>query len=480
MGIKFRLTLWISAMVAVILLATLGVVYQVQSNALVTALESRRNDDIARLQRITEETLAAKEERILLSYLRVWMRTGDVFEVGVWDMEGRLQLHSDFLSNNYKRIEADERESLVAESNKESEQSIKTLRRSGREALAIALPVFNDGRRFGSTIVFYDVAKMQARQAAAIDEMTQRFGAIVAGGLALSFFVSFLLAAGLTRPISVLSTAAQEIGHGKFDTRVDVHGRDELGHLADDLRNMAAQLKELDEMKSRFLQSVSHNMRSPLAAATSAVYHAHAVVKPEQPDLREDINIIDLGLQDLTRFINNLLDFEKLKAGKLQLQKTTIKTADMLQHIRRMFERAAEERQVSLIVEPTEGPVTIWADEKLIREVVENLLVNALKYAPAGGSVHLGALQLKTGARLWVRDSGPGIPAEDLDAVFGRFDQSKAGSRNVGNIKSTGLGLALCREMVLAHGGRIWAENAASGGAVFQFDLPAQGREVQA
>jgi PAS domain S-box-containing protein len=228
--------------------------------------------------------------------------------------------------------------------------------------------------------------------------------------------------------------------------------------------------REIERMKDEFLSVVSHELRTPLTSIRGSLSLLANGKLGAFPDRAQRMLEIAASSSDrLVRLINDMLDIERLSSGHMELEKQPTDAAELMRQAADAMRGLAEKAQVSLVVEA--APVPLWVDPDRMAQVLTNLISNAVKFSPAGGTVRLGATQVGDGARLWVSDAGRGIPEDKLEAVFGRFQQvDSSDARDKGG---TGLGLAICRTIVEQHGGRIWAESAPGRGATFHFTLPA-------
>jgi signal transduction histidine kinase len=240
-------------------------------------------------------------------------------------------------------------------------------------------------------------------------------------------------------------------------------------HLLDETRKVAV-LKELDRMKTELLSTVSHELRTPLGSikgyATTLLTHGNKLKKEEQ---REFLEIIDSEADRLRELIENLLDLSRLEAGVLRIDMEPVRLAGIAREVTRKVQLATPNHRVQLDW-PTVDPL-VHADRRRIYQVIQNLLTNAVKYAPDGGCITLSACCERRDLVVSVADQGLGMPTAELDRIFDRFHRVHGqDSRRIGG---TGLGLAICKGLVEAHEGRIWAESEGEGlGSTFKFTLP--------
>ena len=227
--------------------------------------------------------------------------------------------------------------------------------------------------------------------------------------------------------------------------------------------------KELDEMKSRLLSTVSHELRTPLASIKGfATTLLRQDVEWDEATRREFLSIIDTESDRLSELIGNLLDMSRIEAGVLAVEAEPVDLLPLLEETVAAFQIMTREHHITLRA-PSHPPLVL-ADARRTRQVLRNLIENALKYSPGGGPVTI-AVQVQSGqVRISVADKGIGIEAYQQDRIFDRFHQAdSASTREVGG---TGLGLSICKAIVEAHGGQIWAESEPGRGSTFYFTLP--------
>jgi signal transduction histidine kinase len=290
------------------------------------------------------------------------------------------------------------------------------------------------------------------------------------GGVVLATIIAFFL----NKPIKALARAAQEIGSGNLDSHVKVNSKDELGSLGLAFNEMAQKLKELDELKDSFVSSVSHELRSPLAAIDGYCDFLLEGFNRNMPREKQEksLKIIKDATVRLTNFINNILDVAKIKAGRFELRRMSVSFEMLAGEISSLFESLAAQQKKRVISEVPKDLPEIDADPERVKQIVTNLIGNALKFTPEDALIAIGA-QLMDDKKFiigWVRDTGIGIPKEDLPKVFERFYQVKESGMK--KPKGTGLGLTIVAEIIKLHGGKIWVESELGKGSVFKFTLP--------
>ncbi|HLO48224.1 MAG TPA: PAS domain S-box protein [Kamptonema sp.] len=227
--------------------------------------------------------------------------------------------------------------------------------------------------------------------------------------------------------------------------------------------------QKIEQIKDEFISIVSHELRTPLTAIQMSLGLLKTGIYDNKPDkFRRMIEIALLDTNRLVNLVNDILDLERLDSGRVVLEKTICKVADLMQQAVDGIQAIAAQHQISLIVAPTN--LKVWAAPDAIIQTLINLLSNAIKFSPAQSTIHLSTVDRKDFVLFQVRDRGRGIPADKLELIFGRFQQVDASdSREKGG---TGLGLAICRSIIERHGGKIWAESILGEGSTFFFTLP--------
>jgi PAS domain S-box-containing protein len=231
--------------------------------------------------------------------------------------------------------------------------------------------------------------------------------------------------------------------------------------------------KDAEELQNTFVSVISHELQTPIAIIKGYADLLRDSDK-ELPSetLREKLGIIGSEADRLSKMVDNLLYASRIQAGGLKLTTEPVALGPMAQHVAQMLSTISSRHTVEAHV--TEDLPTVLADYERIEEVLLNLTENAIKYSPHGGRVEIAARATSDEVIVSVTDEGMGISADDRDRLFERF--SRLDSRLVSQMKGTGLGLYICKAIVEAHGGRIWAEAAPGSGSRFSFSLPREQR----
>jgi signal transduction histidine kinase len=333
------------------------------------------------------------------------------------------------------------------------------------------------------------------------------------GGLMVAFFVLSMVAIyvfsrGITRPVKQLTDQAKRIADGYLD-EVPVESRDEIGRLAVSFNEMALALKrnisekerlltELQELnrtledrirqrtaeieavnielreathhKSEFLANMSHELRTPLNAIIgfSEVLLDPTLKVSEEDQIQFLTDVLSSG-KHLLGLINEVLDLAKIEAGKMELQIEPALLQDVVEAVSNTMRSLAAKKSIDLRVDSDESLGSFPMDGARVKQVLLNLVGNAIKFTPEGGKVWMRTGSKDGYVRVEVGDTGPGIAPEDQERIFLEFQQ--AGS-DAGKPQGTGLGLALAKKFVEMHGGKIWLESEVGKGSTFTFTLP--------
>jgi signal transduction histidine kinase len=286
----------------------------------------------------------------------------------------------------------------------------------------------------------------------------------------------------VARPLREVVSAASSVAAGDFEVRLEDQRTDEFGALArafnrmtsalstnrEELVTRAQRLEESERRKSELISIVSHEVRTPLA---SILGFARLLLEREltQDEQRAYLRIIDDEATRLAALVSDFLDIRLLEDHRFPLQANELDIRPLVvgQAERLVARHPGHELELAV----GEEPVVVVGDEQRLTQVVINLLSNAEKFSPADGRIRVGIEAGDTRVRVFVEDQGPGIPPEHADEVFEPFFRGDAAAAG---IAGAGIGLALCRRIIEAHGGRIGFENLRPG-ARFWFELPVEG-----
>lgn len=337
-----------------------------------------------------------------------------------------------------------------------------------------------------------DEMNQGATAAVAEARWAEQISWLVAGGaLLVAILVAGAVAGSIYRQLVRLAEGTRRVARGDFHVRLESGRDDEFRQLVDDFNAMADRLAEFDEMKRAFLSRISHDLKSPLASMQEALaVLADGIGGELNPKQRRLVEMSQANGQRLSRMISKVLALARMEEDVGAVSRDPGDLRELVRETAEEFETRLAERPVELQVVVPDEPVPAEFDEQLMRQLLDNLLENALRYTPEDGIVRLrlerpGKAALEAvpddAARavhapegdlllLEVADSGPGVPDGEKARVFDRFERGD----HPDGAGGVGLGLTICREVARAHGGEIWVDDGPDGGAAFRVLLPAR------
>jgi signal transduction histidine kinase len=286
---------------------------------------------------------------------------------------------------------------------------------------------------------------------------------VLAGLVAMA--IVWLLSRGMTSPLREMAAAADAMARGDYSQRVTATSHDEVGHLAQAFNEMAAELAATDRVRRDLVANVSHELRTPITALQVALENLVDGVGAPDP---ETFRTMLAQVERLGRLVQQLLDLSRLEAGVVPLEREAFPVEPMLEHAVREQRLHEPDVAVAMHVEPTD--LLADGDPERVHQVVANLLENAVRFTPHGGTVEVRARRTDRGVTIEVLDEGPGIPEADRARVFERFERVDAARSSSDG--GAGLGLAIARWIVDLHGGDIHPESREPHGTRMVVELP--------
>lgn len=283
--------------------------------------------------------------------------------------------------------------------------------------------------------------------------------------------ISFMITRSVTRPISLLKNKTREIAKGKFEGDLRIAAPPEISELAVAFNLMCQRLNALDKMKSDFFASMSHELRTPLTSikeGTGLLLDGIGGATTEKQ--RKLLSILAEESNRLIGLVNALLDLSKMEAGMMPY---SFNKASLVPLIRKSVDEMAplvEAKGIQLVTDISEALPAVNLDNERMLQALRNLIGNAVKFTPTRGRVKVTARQLTGQLEVSIRDTGPGIAVENLNAIFDKFRQGNV--KGAYSANGSGLGLAIAKHVITSHGGDIWAENDPQRGSIFTFVLP--------
>jgi len=333
---------------------------------------------------------------------------------------------------------------------------------TGVRILAVSHPLLIDRQTVGILRYSSSVEALDAELAS-----IHRW-ALVLGGLVvlLVIAVSLILARGLVRPIKELTGAARHMAQGDFSVRAPVERSDELGTLAVTFNHLAQEVQRNERLQNEFIASISHELRTPLTSIKGWSETLLTGDPDKQEETRQGLKIIYKETDRMILLVEELLDFSRYKAGKMELYRERFAIARLLAELREQFHIRAREKNIDLQIDEPLPHLLINGDYNRLKQVLLNLLDNALKFTAPGGNVDISSSRQDDALLLQIQDNGIGIKEEDLPRVTQQF--YKGESREAGS----GLGLSIAREIVILHGGDLTVQSIPGQGTTVSVRLP--------
>ncbi len=288
--------------------------------------------------------------------------------------------------------------------------------------------------------------------------------AVAAGSATAAVAAGLLLSRWISQSIRRVSDASARLADGDLSARAPVGGANEIARLAASFNTMASSIEQLFDARRELVAWASHDLRTPLAsmqAMIEAIEDGLATAEDYLPTLRDQV-------RTLTVLVDDLFELARIDAGALTLELQRLPVSGLVDSAVRLLKPEAAARKVELIAH-SDGETTAPVAPDKIERVLFNLVTNALRHTPSDGSVAVNVARRENEVLVSVEDTGSGLEPEAVSRMFERFWRADRARSQAG----MGLGLAIARGLVEAHGGRIWAENRDSGGARVSFTLPA-------
>ena len=297
-------------------------------------------------------------------------------------------------------------------------------------------------------------------------------GAVAAAGL-LALVLMWLLSRRIVGPVEALTAAARRMERGDWEARVAVRSRDEIGDLSHAFNAMAESLARNETLRRQLVSDVAHELRTPLTNLRAQLEAMEDGIVRADPAALRSLHEETLLL---ARLVDDLQELSLAEAGRLRLDRAPVSPREALDAAAAAFRAQAESRRIALRVE-SEGAPDVLADRARLGQVLRNLVSNAVRHTPDGGSITLTAAEEGDAVRFAVRDTGEGIDPEHLAHVFDRFYRADASrARATGG---AGLGLAIVKHLVEAHGGSVSAASEIGVGTAVAFTIPLTPRDAE-
>jgi signal transduction histidine kinase len=325
-----------------------------------------------------------------------------------------------------------------------------------------------DGQQIG-TVLVTNLEQTMAQNAQFLQQVNRAILLAVLAASVAALLLGGLLTWTMIRPLRQLTQAAEAISEGDLVQRVNVQAGDEIGDLAAAFNQMSDRLARAERLRRQMTADIAHELRTPLSVIQGNVEALQDGVFPLTADSLEPIRA---KTNLLTRLVEDLRQLTLAETGQLPLDKTQTDLAALAERTLADFQAAAASKQISLQTSSAPDLPLVAVDPQRIEQVLVNLLSNALRHTPVGGRIEVDVGVENGRVRLTISDTGPGLSAEEAANVFERFYRVDQGRTREENGGGSGLGLAVARSIVEAHGGQIGVDSTPGQGAAFWFTLP--------
>ncbi len=333
--------------------------------------------------------------------------------------------------------------------------------------LAASVPLLVDGQEVGRLLVTRGGFGVGPSGSEFLNRTTTVLLGGALGAAAVALLLGVFFTRMVSRPLREMTAATQAVAGGDLGRQVPVRSSDELGQLAQAFNQMSSELSRARELRRQMTADIAHELRTPLSVI---IGHADAVQDGAIPASLESFQVINEEASRLERLVDDLGTLSRAEAGELSLSRRLISPRALLDRAVASHSPSASEKDIKLKVRPGPELPEVNVDPDRMAQVLGNLLDNALRFTPAGGSILLCAAAASGGVEVRVQDSGSGISPEELPRLFDRFYRGdKSRSRDDGG---SGLGLAIAKSIVDGHGGDMRAESELGKGTTIIIELP--------
>src|SRR3954466_11058297 len=420
-------------------------------------------DRIAAIERVAQQMAVLNDPELAVDFTRI---------------------HRSFqaLAEEIAQLPLDEAQAVALKRTVEQEQSLYDLlteqprQRLDSKAVSRRMDGLIDGARdvlaINNRVVDREVHRLHVKA----EQVQRGLLVLVLFSTAAALAIALALMRYIARPISEIDSAIRQLGGADFSRPIAVRGPEDLRYLGRRLDWLRRRLEEFETQKYRFLRHVSHELKTPLTAIREGAELLNdKVAGPLAPPQAQVVGIMRDNSVKLQRLIEELLDYQRALHAAASLEVRPIMLDELVRDAARSHELAAQAKGLKLTIDAQSA--TLEADPQKLRSIVDNLISNAVKFTPSGGTIEVRARALAGEAVIEVKDSGPGVPAEERESIFNLFFRGRT-KADGGRVKSSGLGLAIARELVEAHGGQIAVVPGKQGadgknsGAHFRVTLP--------
>ena len=284
--------------------------------------------------------------------------------------------------------------------------------------------------------------------------------------LAVTGVTGLFFVKSIVNPIRDVSNMARTIAMGNFDSRIELKRDDEIGELCDAINYMASELHNSEGIKNDFISSVSHELRTPLTAIRGWGETAKMSLGTDEELVQRGLDVVLNEADRLSSLVEELLDFSRMQTGRLSLVSQPMNVSLILRESADMYKELAKKQDIDLVLSMPADDLTVMGDKNRLKQVFINIIDNAVKYTNGGGQVLINLDTEEACVRITVKDTGVGIPAEDIDRVKEKFYKANK------TVRGSGIGLAVADEIIKQHDGLLFIESIENVGTTVTVVLP--------
>lgn len=484
LGIKYFIATFIILVIFILIIEVLGLFLSRQFLLKENVITNQTRVTI--FAKTCEDILISKDYLFLFNYIKIMGKTTNPLAYAILiDTNSLVLAHSNpSLIRTYLTDQINEN----SKKHDEMFSQIYSLDNNiNQEIIDMSLPVYLNGVKTGYVRMGFKKWEIDANIRKSLEFLTKSFLIIGLSGFIVTVILSFMISYNMTKRIQLLEKSIDSIEKGNLDVQIEIKGKDELANLAQKFNEMAVKLKEFDELKRDFVSSVTHELRSPIAAIESYINDMlDGGIEQYRQTGRDDLLVIKNNAMRLLRFINDLLDSAKIESGKFELNIRETDLCKLVESVANLYMPKCIEKKILLHLNLSSDLPVLFIDEDRTCQVLNNLIGNALKFTPENGTIELEAKvnrreEVCDSIEISVTDSGIGIPEDAKKMIFDKFTQVQGVRTKIKGPKGTGLGLHIAKNIVSLHGGKIWVESPPenrSTGSSFKFTLPCKTSEA--
>lgn len=385
----------------------------------------------------------------------------DIMEVWVLDKNGKLIVSS----SGFNESESSDWEDYLIALEAKDNIGVKRLKLSSGEPVTAMSYILRDsaGENYGALRYLVSMEDMYDQLRMVIVIIVAAFILVVA----LMTMSGMYFVSSIVNPVSQICKTTAQIAKGDFSARIEYNNyHDEIDELCTSINNMALQLSEIDKMKNDFISTVSHEIRTPMTAI-KGWGETLKNVSDDPEILDKGLNIIVEETDRLSSMVEELLDFSRMQSSKISIVNEEVDLLYIIEHVYDVYKQNALSRKINLSLDLNGNTeINVVGDKDRIRQVIINILDNALKYTPEGGKIDISVARIQKYVKIIISDSGKGIAQKDLPHIKEKFYKAD------NNVRGTGIGLAVADEIIKMHSGEINISSEVSKGTTVEIILP--------